>query len=203
MRNIFVIFVAIACFALPEVSSAQRARFDIDQPFRFLGNFQTHGYHWRNPGPCVGYYNPYSAQNSTLRTGGIPQGAESYLSRFHIVTTSEHTSSLPFDRPAAIGGGVAPAFSPNRTNANMISAEILSSEDVGVTPQDMSDLEKEIQSILHDNNRNFQPKAGERTGGESSENESGSFETPSTSRRQQFFEIGSRRALIPTTARNR
>lgn len=31
---------------------------------RFLGLGYSSGYHWRNPGPDVDYYNPYNARNS-------------------------------------------------------------------------------------------------------------------------------------------
>ena len=75
--------VTIACFTfsffcLADMASAQRAPLKVNQGFRWLGHFQSTGYHWRTQGPCVNYYNPYSHHNSSLRIGGSPQGSYGY-----------------------------------------------------------------------------------------------------------------------------
>ena len=76
---------AIAAVFMVNLDSAdaQRAgRVKLNHLNRFLGGGWSAGYHWRTPGHEVDYYNPYSRHNSHLKTGGVPQGAERYISQF-------------------------------------------------------------------------------------------------------------------------
>ena len=45
----------------------------LNRHHRIAGAFFSDGYHKRTPGPNVGYYNPYSAHNSDLRSLAGPQ----------------------------------------------------------------------------------------------------------------------------------
>ncbi len=82
IRFLLITALALSMMALScKTSSAQRGDRNWNQFTRYLGGGFSAGYHWRNPGPKVNYYNPYSHQNTSLVTGALPQGASCYLSQ--------------------------------------------------------------------------------------------------------------------------
>ena len=77
-----IILVVVTTVTLSNVDFAlaqKRGKYPVNQTFRLLGGGWSGGYHWRNPGYKVDYYNPYSHHNSQLRIGVVPQGASRYL----------------------------------------------------------------------------------------------------------------------------
>lgn len=124
----------VVCFAMPDQAFAQQGRKGVNQTFRYLGAFHSAGYHWRTPGPCVNYYNPYSSTNSTLLTAGQPQGLDPYQFQ------------SPFSQPSRINDWNAPAVQPGQ---NILPAEVEKLEFRGRNEKDeTTDLEKEVQSIM-------------------------------------------------------
>ena len=144
-RNLIAVVSTVAIvFAFADTSHAQRAPFKVNQAFRWMGHFQSTGYHWRNPGPCVGYYNPYSHHNSSLRIGGHPQGASSYNLNFY----SDHHAGIysEFDRPGGFTSPVAPADpTPNSTIDSEVDIEQYEESEATV---DDGNVEEDAKSIL-------------------------------------------------------
>lgn len=67
IRLLVLIVASIAAFgSVSEQADAQQTYRPLKQVNRWLGHWHNHGYHYRNPGPDVSYYNPYSAHNSRL-----------------------------------------------------------------------------------------------------------------------------------------
>ena len=146
--------VAILLFGFANFAQAQRGPLRVNQAFRYLGHGQSGGYHWRTPGPCVGYYNPYSQHNSALRIGGTPQGAYGY----HL-PSSDFGYSNSFDHPSSFGqSNSAPMFTPGNFGSNTVDSVIDDSEpeeptnvdDDSDASDELSELEAEVQSILND-----------------------------------------------------
>ena len=109
-----------------------------------MGHFQSTGYHWRTPGPCVDYYNPYSHHNSSLRIGGHPQGASSYNLNFY----SDHHAGVysEFDRPGGYTSPIAPSTPPpNSTIDSEVDTEQYEENDSSV---DDANAEEDAKSIL-------------------------------------------------------
>ncbi len=73
-----VILVGVSAAIVLLAGSSAEAQFvrtgrPIQRLDRWLGVGNGPGYHWRNPGPDVSYYNPWSEVNSSLVSGyGIP-----------------------------------------------------------------------------------------------------------------------------------
>lgn len=152
-----IVFTLAVCMAFPEMASAQRGRPGINQTFRFLGNFQSAGYHWRNPGPSVGYYNPYSPLNSTLHSGGLPQGARSYVPQYAPSQNElfEQRFEQQFESPAKIDFN-SPVRPADGSDQNVLPPEVNVFEKLDEpTEDDSPDLEDEVNSILDgfDNNK--------------------------------------------------
>jgi hypothetical protein len=78
---VLTVLVASTLASWPQFLSAQRGEVGWNQFCRCLGGGFSAGYHWRNPGHKVDYYNPYSERNTVLVTGVLPQGAACYLSK--------------------------------------------------------------------------------------------------------------------------
>ena len=93
--------VAAAAFSFSTETFGQRGSLSWNQGCRILGGGQSAGYHWRTPGPYIGYYNPWSHHNTALRTGIVPQGAASYLYRHENCGDAMPT----FDEPLGFGQG--------------------------------------------------------------------------------------------------
>lgn len=139
--------LAIAVVCCSEVS-AQRAPLKLNQAFRYLGHGQSTGYHWRTPGPCVGYYNPYSRLNSELRIGGVPQGAQNYVPSY-----DQQFYVSPFDQPANFSNP-SPTVAPNSipTMDSEIDLEVYENDKDAVgekenSDEDTSSILDEIESI--------------------------------------------------------
>ncbi len=95
------VMVAAATISFSAETFGQRGSLCLNHGFRTLGGGQSAGYHWRTPGPCVGYYNPWSHHNTALRIGIVPQGAGPYLHRLE--NYGEATPIL--DAPSGFGQG--------------------------------------------------------------------------------------------------
>ena len=137
-----ICFIATAAIVTTSFSTdalyAQRNKPTWNGLTRFLGGGHSAGYHWRTPGPDVSYYNPYSRVNSTLRIGGVPQGAEPYVGRYG----SQHGcgqsfDGQSFDQPSGFGDYSQGQFLQQPTayptqyapSSTTIDAEIDDSED--------------------------------------------------------------------------
>ena len=156
-----IVCTLVVCFAMPDQASAQRGRKGVNQTFRFLGAFHSAGYHYRTPGPCVGYYNPYSRVNTHLVIGGVPQGARTYLERY---MNSGYQNGYDSKDPYAPGSNYKTPYSqPIGTNyynlnapaydssPNVLPAEVEKYEnDFSPENNDASDLEEEVQSIMEE-----------------------------------------------------
>ena len=146
IKSLLFVVCIFASLTIAESSYAQRARVRLNQDFRYLGAFQSAGYQWRNPGPCVGYYNPYSHHNSALRIGGYPQGAHSYMSRYG---GGNYGYTNNFDIPTGLGqDNSAPPASGNSVPSVVDKTEDTPAAEV--TDDELSDLEKEVQSIMNE-----------------------------------------------------
>lgn len=67
IKLILLIVATAATFSfVPEQADAQKNYRPVKRFHRWLGIYHNHGYHYRNPGPDVSYYNPYNAHNSRL-----------------------------------------------------------------------------------------------------------------------------------------
>lgn len=147
-----ICFVATAVLVTTAFStddaSAQRHKPTWNYLTRFLGGGHSAGYHWRTPGPNVDYYNPYSRTNSTLRIGGVPQGAEPYAARFGFGCQQGCGS---FDQPSGFGqygqqqydqhaGQFPTELAPAAYSSNTIDAEIDDSEE----SVDVDDVESSL-----------------------------------------------------------
>ena len=67
IRLLVLIVASLATVGSTAVQAdAQQTYRPLKQVNRWLGHWHNHGYHYRNPGPDVSYYNPYSAHNSRL-----------------------------------------------------------------------------------------------------------------------------------------
>ncbi len=142
-KNLVVaVCVAVSLFCSSEVF-AQRGPFKLNQAFRYLGHGQSTGYHWRTPGPCIGYYNPYSRHNSSLRIGGLPQGAERYVPAYGFQDCNNN-----FAQPSTLSNmgpvGIAPGQMP------IIDSEIDNDEyeNDSYEDEDEDTLDDDAKSIL-------------------------------------------------------
>ncbi len=96
---------------MTSVSSAQwlGSRQTSLRPLRFLGQGWGSGYHHRNPGPNVDYYNPYNAHNSSLVSqGGMMAGSYGGYQSY-----SMDGGSTPFS-------SYAPSSTMNSSNFNSL-----------------------------------------------------------------------------------
>ena len=154
--SVIVVAAAIICTLSPSEAMAQRGRPGWNQLTRFLGGGHSAGYHWRTPGPAVGYYNPYSHHNSRLRTGGVPQGAGPYVARLAPDCRQQFYDS-GFDQPSGFNGHggmmMAPGASPNMVDAQIDDSD----EDVEESIEDAIDGD----SILDDPTSIDDPTSGE------------------------------------------
>ncbi len=153
IKPVFVFACILVTVGFADVTLAQRAKIRLNQDFRYLGGFQSAGYHWRNPGPCIGYYNPYSQHNSYLKSGGIPQGAELYL------RSGLNHSPMTIHQPSAFEMGPAPGVGAPIPKGNSVPAFIDDSPEKELPPADLKSLEEEVQSILDDKPQSNQKEA--------------------------------------------
>lgn len=124
-------------------ASAQRGRCGINQAFRYLGGGHSWGYHWRTPGPCVDYYNPWSYHNTNLRIGTMPQGSQSYMGRMGYRGSAGHYNmdrgpGTYEDHYPSMIADPSPSLAPN----NVIQSEIDEVDD--------ADSDSDAESILED-----------------------------------------------------
>jgi hypothetical protein len=138
-----ILILGSVVFSYAEQANAQRGRCSINQGFRILGGGQASGYHWRTPGPCVNYYNPYSYHNTNLRIGGLPQGAGSYVARYGI-DSAYHELQPAFDRPLGMSQiDFVPGIAPGD---NTVNAEL----DEASPPRENSDSEDAADDNTND-----------------------------------------------------
>ena len=105
LRSVIAIIKVMGLF---QAESNAQWRFNpLQRTNRYLGLWAGSGYHFQNPAPNVGCYNPYSNHNSGLVTRGyIPQDSNMYFNaqpRIGQPTTVLNTVQQPFP-PEPIGG---------------------------------------------------------------------------------------------------
>lgn len=96
---VYGVLAVASAFCFTSETFGQRSPCRLNQGFRYLGGGHSAGYHWRTPGPCVDYYNPWSHHNTSTRTGIVPRGAGPYLTRL------EHCGETfqSFNQPSGFG----------------------------------------------------------------------------------------------------
>lgn len=198
----FVATAAIVTSFSTDSLHAQRNKPTWNGLTRFLGGGHSAGYHWRTPGPDVSYYNPYSRLNSTLRIGGVPQGAGPYIGG-----GCHQGCGQPFDQPSGFEQySNQDQYSPQFQNptqfapsATMIDAEVVDDTDQTFDDDDISDLDdpttgSSTRNAPESDTRNVPGSDTRNVPGSDTRNPSGSGtrgEVDETSLWPGFFEFGS------------
>ena len=103
LRSIIAILMVAGLFQVE--ANAQRRVRPLKKVNRALGLWTGSGYHYQNPGPQGGYYNPYTAHNSGLVTQGYVPPHLMMMSQSPNIGTSvvmpPNDQAFP---PAPIGG---------------------------------------------------------------------------------------------------
>jgi hypothetical protein len=109
-KAFFVAALALLfAFGFSVESNAQKPKRPLKQFGRWLGDGLGNGYHWRNKGPNVGYYNPYSVLNSQR----ISDGSLSSIS----------VPAMDFAQPLIQSDVSPPPVVPNTANEPVIREE--------------------------------------------------------------------------------